>query len=106
MSVVETGIRKRFGRRRAWSRVDDASPKYVVMNIYVGNASIGEHHDGAPLFDVVRNTAVILSLNIQCDGVLFFKLQGSEQARRRWPPKSTSGPRRSAAKQGTCTSGV
>ena len=81
MEAVEEGIQNRipnFVTERS-KVMHDSFPSYVVMNSYVQNTSIGEHHDAADLFDAVRNQAVILSLNIQGDGVLFFKLQGREQ---------------------------
>ncbi|MFM7979929.1 MAG: hypothetical protein ACKPKO_11500, partial [Candidatus Fonsibacter sp.] len=33
------------------------------------------HHDAAELFDAVSSPAVILSFNMQSDGILYFKLQ-------------------------------
>ena len=51
-------------------------PNYVVMNQYQApHVCIGEHHDAAELFDAVSRPAVILSFNVQSDGILYFKLQ-------------------------------
>jgi alkylated DNA repair dioxygenase AlkB len=82
MKIVETGIRERLGENNVRSSScddEDALPEHVVINSYVGNASIAQHHDGDAVFDAVYNQAVIFSLNIQRDGVLFFKLQGNKQ---------------------------
>ena len=59
MQIVETGIRERLGEKTMWSSscVDEAFPDYVVMNSYVGNASIGEHHDGDAMFHAVNKQA-------------------------------------------------
>ncbi|MFM7979673.1 MAG: hypothetical protein ACKPKO_10190, partial [Candidatus Fonsibacter sp.] len=51
-------------------------PNYVVMNQYQApHVCIGEHHDAADFFDAVSSPAVILSFNMQSDGILYFKLQ-------------------------------
>ncbi|MFM6889891.1 MAG: hypothetical protein ACKPJ9_09480, partial [Dolichospermum sp.] len=51
-------------------------PNYVVMNQYQApHVCIGEHHDAAELFGAVSSPAVILSFNVQSDGILYFYLQ-------------------------------
>ena len=48
-------------------------PGYVVANDYNLGESIGEHTDADPLFNAVDNPAVILSFNVNRDGMFVVK---------------------------------
>jgi hypothetical protein len=83
MKIMETGIRERLGlKNERGTYYDTALPEHMVINSCVGNpTSIAEPHDRGAMFDAINNQAVIFSLNIQRDGVLFFKLQGNEKGK-------------------------
>ena len=77
-SLLEAGLRERMRGTLFSSRGTSSSsmPDYVVMNRYHHpEAMIGEHHDADPIFDAVANQAVILSFNLQADGIMFLKPQ-------------------------------
>ncbi len=81
MTNMEAGLRQRmrgtFLLKGTSSPVPGMDlPNYVVMHQYQApHVCIGEHHDAAELFDAVSSPAVILSFNVQSDGILYFKLQ-------------------------------
>ncbi|MFM6390885.1 MAG: hypothetical protein ACKPFH_00090 [Dolichospermum sp.] len=81
MTNMEAGLRQRmrgtFLLKGTSSPVPGMDlPNYMVMNQYQApHVCIGEHHDAAELFDAVSSPDVILSFNVQSDGILYFKLQ-------------------------------
>jgi hypothetical protein len=72
MRRLQRSVAERLG---VYADFDEQLPEHIVANSYGPHESIGIHSDDWDIFDAVEGPAVIISLNLQADGILWVRPQ-------------------------------